>query len=283
MGIKKFLISRIFFKHLALSLIGGVLLFWLSLQLLALYTSHGEAIEVPGLIGIQVNDLDQFDPEGHFRFLIIDSIFDDNLQKGAIVLQDPPPGSKVKSGRKIYLTVVTSQPETVRMPDLVDLSLRQALAGLKAAGLKVAKLEYISNMAKNAVLAQNFEGKAISAGTDVLKGSAIELVLGKGLKEEKIPIPFLIGKTEAEAINILNQSSFNVGSLNYTDLRDPQHLRVYSQQPDGGADQMAEYGQYFDLWFKSDLTFNFDSLINSYTADSTRISDEFFDSQTETE
>lgn len=283
MGIKKFLISRIFFKHLALSLIGGVLLFWLSLQLLALYTSHGEAIEVPGLIGIQVNDLDQFDPEGHFRFLIIDSIFDDNLQKGAIVLQDPPPGSKVKSGRKIYLTVVTSQPETVRMPDLVDLSLRQALAGLKAAGLKVAKLEYISNMAKNAVLAQNFEGKAISAGTDVLKGSAIELVLGKGLKEEKIPIPFLIGKTEAEAINILNQSSFNVGSLNYTDLRDPQHSRVYSQQPDGGADQIAEYGQYFDLWFKSDLTFNFDSLINSYTADSTRISDEFFDSQTETE
>lgn len=277
MGIKNFLISRTFFKHLALSVAGGILLFWLSLQMLALYTRHGEAIEVPGLIGVQVNDLDQYDPKGRFDFQIIDSIFDDNLPKGAIVLQEPPPGSRVKSGRKIYLTVVTSQPETVRMPDLVDLSLRQALAGLKAAGLKVEKLDYISNMAKNAVLGQYFEGMPVTPGTEILKGSAIKLVLGKGLKSETIPIPFLIGLTEAEAISLLNHSFLNVGLLNYSDMRDIQHSRVFRQQPMGRSNQRAVFGDYVDLWFKSDLIINFDSLQKAVLTDTTTMSEEVID------
>lgn len=279
MGIKKFLISKTFFMHLALSVAGGLLLLWFSTKMLGFYTKHGQAIEVPGLIGIKVNDLNQFDPDGNFIFMVIDSIFDDNLPKGAIVMQDPLPGSKVKSGRKIYLTVVTSQPETVITPDLVDLSLRQALAGLKAAGLKVEKLEYISNMAKNAVLAQYFEEAPITPGTEILKGSAIKLVLGKGLRDETIAIPFLIGKTEAEAINILNHSSFNIGYLTYSDARDPAHSRVYMQQPPGSSDQRAEFGAYVDLWFKSDLNLDFDSLIEVVPADTVHVTEEVIDDQ----
>ncbi len=279
MGIKKFLISRTFFKHLAISIIGGLFLLWISLKVLGFYTNHGESIAVPSLIGMNLNELDEYVFDGDFEFLVIDSIYDDHFGKGSIVQQDPPPASSVKSGRKIYLTVVASQPETVLMPDLVDLSLRQAMGSLKAARLRLEKLEYVSNMAKNAVLDQRFEGAAIAPGTEILKGSPIVLILGKGLRNETVAVPFLIGKTETEAIAILNLSSLNVGFLNYSDARDKLHSRVYMQQPAKRDGQGVEFGSYVDLWFKSELIFNFDSLLQSIAADTVAIQEEVIESQ----
>lgn len=274
MRVLNFLISKTFLKHLGIALTGLLVLLVLVLTGLGIYTNHGEAITVPGLTGVQQKDLQQFDPNGDFRFVVIDSIFDDQFVKGAIVLQDPLPGSKVKRGRKIYLTVVATQPETVLMPDLVDLTLRQALSGLKASGLKLDRLEYVSNLARNAVLAQKHQGDTIAPGTEILKGSDIELILGQGPRNEKVNIPLVIGKTEAEAIATLNQASFNLGYLNYTDQRDRQHSRVYMQQPMGGEGQLAELGSYVDLWFRSDLYFDFDSLVRSLETDSLGIQEQ---------
>jgi eukaryotic-like serine/threonine-protein kinase len=274
MGFRKFIVSRSFFKHLAIAIAGILLLIWLVVKGLGIYTNHGEAIEVPGFAGVQLSDLHKADPHGYFRFVVIDSIFDDQFSKGAIVLQDPPPGSKVKRGRKVYLTVVAIQPETVLMPDLVDLTLRQALAGLKANGLRLERLSYVPNMARNAVLAQKFENDTIVPGAEILKGSEIELILGAGLRNEKVEIPFVIGKTEAEAINMLNQASFNLGYLTYADQRDRQHSRVYMQQPMGIVGNRADPGAYIDLWFQSDLYFDFDSLVRSFQADTLEIQEQ---------
>jgi beta-lactam-binding protein with PASTA domain len=271
MGLFKFLGSKTFFKHLAIATVVVVAFFWLTLKLLGSYTNHGEALKIPNLTGINYIEVYQVEGTDQFEFLVIDSVFDDHFQKGDIVLQDPPPGSLVKTGRKVYVTVVATQPEMVYIPNFVDLSLRQALNELKASGLKLEKLEYVDNFAKNAVLAQRYEGDTARPGMEVQKGSAIELVLGKGLKGEQIKVPFLIGKTEAEAIKILNNSSFNVGFLKYFDERDKAHSRVYIQQPIARDNYGADYGSFVDLWFRSDIDFNFDSLINVYQTDTLSI------------
>ncbi|OYT12970.1 MAG: hypothetical protein B6I19_07555 [Bacteroidetes bacterium 4572_114] len=271
MGFFNFLMSKVFFKHLAIAVVIAVALLWLTLKALDVYTHHGEALTVPDFTGVKYYDLEKNDVTDKYGFLVIDSVYDDHLQKGTIVLQDPPAGSKVKQGRKIYVTVVATQPEMIPMPNLIDLSLRQALNELKANGLKLEKMEYVENFAKNAVLAQRFEGDTIIPGMEIQKGSAIELVLGKGLDGEKIEVPFLIGKTEAEVIDILNSSSFNVGFLKYFDERDKLHSRVFNQQPAGSTNYRVDYGSYVDLWFRSDLDFNFDSLIIAYGSDTLRI------------
>ena len=271
MGFFNFLMSKVFFKHFAIAVVIAAVLFWLILKTLDFYTHNGEALTVPDLTGVKYDNLEKIEGTGEFEFLIIDSVYDDHFQKGAIVLQDPPSGSKVKQGRKIYVTVVATQPEMIPMPNLIDLSLRQALNELKANGFKLEKMEYVENFAKNAVLAQRFDGDTIIPGMEIQKGSAIELVLGKGLDGEKIEVPFLIGKTEAEVINILNNSSFNVGFLKYFDERDKLHSRVFNQQPAGATNYRVDYGSYVDLWFRSDLEFNFDSLIRVYESDTLSI------------
>ncbi len=264
MGVVDFLKSKLFYKHLAIAIVAGVLLIWLTTKAIDLYTHHGEAYEVPDLTGVKIDEARKLDLPGEYHYVVIDSVYDDHFSKGAIVLQDPPPGAKVKSGRKIYVTTVAMQPEMVEMPDLVDLSLRQAILELKSNGLKLDKLTYVRNFARNAVLQQLYEGDTIMPQTEILKGSDIELVLGKGLNDEKVSVPFLIGKTESEAIELINNSSLNVGYLKYLDGRDKQHSRVYQQQPPALSDEKVDYGAYVDLWLRSDEYFDFDSLLNTF-------------------
>lgn len=267
MGFLKFLTSGTFFKHLGIAIVFVALLIWLTLKVLNLYTQHGNEIEVPGFTGINIDKVGDMDIGEDFEFVVIDSVYDDHFSKGEIVLQDPIPGSSVKSGRKIYVTIVANQPEMVTMPDLVDLSLRQALSELKANSLKLDKLDYVPNFAKNAVLAQRLEGDTIDVGVEILKGTPIELVMGAGLNNDKVEIPFLIGKTENESIKILNNLGLNVGYLKYLDGRDKIHSRVYEQQPQPIENAKIEYGAYVDLWFRHDGLFDFDSLVANYITD----------------
>lgn len=271
MGFIKFLRSKAFLKHFGIAILVAVLILWLAIQSVDFYTNHGDEIEVPGLTGIKFDDLAAMKLDGDFEYVVIDSVYDEHFNKGEIVQQDPLSGSKVRRGRKIYVTTVATQPETVIMPDLVDLSLRQALNELKANSLKLDRLVYVPNFAKNAVLAQKFEGDTIFAGTEILKGTPIELVMGKGLNSERVTVPFLIGMTENDALNTLTHSSFNAGYLQYFDGRDKLHSRVYQQQPMGTDGRKADYGTHLDLWFRSDIYFNFDSLLQTFVADTIQL------------
>ena len=118
----------------------------------------------------------------NYQFSVIDSIFDADKPKGSIISQDPFPGAKVKRNRMIYITVTSQIPEKTTMPDLHDLTLRQAQSLLESAGLKLGKLLYIRSFDEDAVQNQLFNGKPIPAGSIIDKGSIITLTVGMGAK-----------------------------------------------------------------------------------------------------
>ena len=68
------------------------------------------------------------------------------------------------------------------MPDLRDLTLRQAQSMLESAGLRLGKLRYIRSFDEDAVQNQLFEGRSIKTGTLIDKGSVIDLTVGMGAK-----------------------------------------------------------------------------------------------------
>ena len=97
-----------------------------------------------------------------------------------ILRQDPYPNSKVKTNRKIYLTIVSTNPEKTIMPDLKYLTLRQAVSILESTGLKTGRISYIPTFDQDAVQQQSFEGRVIDPGTKLDKGSVIDLTVGMG-------------------------------------------------------------------------------------------------------
>jgi eukaryotic-like serine/threonine-protein kinase len=140
MSLFKFIKSRYFWIHLGLMFGVGIILLWLSLKFLDLYTSHGQQIKVPDFKGLSIGDLEKFADDHDLRCIIIDSVFDLSLKKGIVVMQDPAAGTKVKDNRMVYLTVVAQKPERTSMPELLDLTLRQATAMLESYGLKIGNL-----------------------------------------------------------------------------------------------------------------------------------------------
>ncbi len=268
MDFLRFLTKYIFYKHLGIIIIIALIIVIVVLKSLDFYTHHGQYISVPDFTGLSMDELEKYTKDRNFRFEVIDSVFDDTHEKGTVIAQDPLPGSKVKPNRKIYFTLVATMPEQVAMPNLKDLTLRQARAVLETYGLKIDSLEYRPDIARNAVLEQKYEGEIIEEGRLIKKGEKINLVLGQGIGFEKIHVPYLLGKKQEEVKRTLHAASLNIGTEFFLDGDDTAHARVYQQKPVHAQNSYLNLGQAVDVWYRSDEKFNFEELINNTPIDS---------------
>jgi len=255
-------------KQLALALSIFAVLTWLIFQWLSIYTHHGESIEVPDFKGLKIVDLKSFLQDKKLKYTIIDSIYDPKGPKGIVIRQDPEKKSLVKENRTIYLYVTTLLPPQVTMPKLKDKSLRQAISVLETYGLKFGRLTSRPDQCANCVLEQMVKGKKIEPGTQVPKGTAVDLLIGKGLSDEKVVVPNLRGLTYSQAIQKLALSSLSEGKAIFDSPVDSAHEKVYRQIPAGSGEKVKiRMGSSIDLFLtsKEELVDNADS--SSVTTD----------------
>ncbi len=245
----------------------AIILLIVAIYSLRSFTRHGEEITVPDFSGYYYNELKDQAEFSKFKFTIIDSVFDAGKEKGSIVSQDPKAESMVKEGRHIYLTVVAMKPETIEMPNLVDLSLRNASSVLETYGLKITKLSYVPDIAKNAVVEQHYKGEIIEEGTPIVKGSGIELVLGLGTDKNYIQVPLLVGMTRKQALEELHLASLNMGMEHFEEGDDTTTVRIYRQEPRYSQKKTVKMGANIDVWYKSDKNFDFDQYLKTLKAE----------------
>lgn len=261
MTIWQYLFSRHFLRQLVIAAALGVAIIWGSLKLLDLYTLHGRMISVPDLEGRPLAEARELLESHHLRHVVNDSIYDQESEPGTVAWHNPAPGTEVKRNRTIYLTKIAVLPEMVEMPDLTDLSRRQAITILETHGLEVGQLSYQPDIARDAVLKQLFEDGQIEAGTPVEKGTAIDLVLGEGLGENITMVPLVIGMHRDEAVRTLNRSGLNLGEAVNLDETE-ENLKVYLQEPDPLEEtQYLEAGSHVDLFFRSTDEFDFEEYL----------------------
>lgn len=262
MSVWRFILSKHFGRQLVFAAAIGVAVIWGSLKLLDLYTLHGRSITVPVLAELSAEEASEILSSMHLRYVINDSIFDNDLEPGSVASQDPSPGTEVKRNRTIYLTTVAVLPEMVPMPDLTDISLRHAISMLETHGLTIGQIEYQPDIARDVVLKQKFNEGLIEPGTPVEKGTAIDLVLGEGLGENITIVPLVIGMARDDAIRALNRAGLNVGEIILMDDSDEQ-IKVYLQDPDPLDEaQYLQAGSTVDLYFRSAEIFDFDKYLD---------------------
>ena len=153
------------------------------------------------------------------------------------------------------------------MPNLKNLSLRQALVTLESSELLVGELEYIQYFARNAVVDQLIDDEPVEAGTELRKGATIDLVLGKGDFTVMIPMPFLIAMKQKEVRNKLHHYSLNVGRQYFLDGDDTAHARVYKTDPETLTEEMLNLGQPVNIWYRSDELINFQEYLLEFEPD----------------
>ena len=169
--------------HLVLAIIITIVLAVVCLIILKSYTRHGREVDMPNFVGQNsVALVDTLLPSDYI-IVITDEVYDKSMEPGTIIKQNPEAGEKVKKGRKVYLTVATSEPPTVIMPELRDVSQRQAEIMLNALGLELEGVILKPSPYENAVLEQLHNGRVIAAGTKIKMGDKITLVVGRDISE----------------------------------------------------------------------------------------------------
>jgi len=262
-----FLGQKRFYLHFLIAVGLSIFLLWVVLKSMDVFTKHGDVYLVPDFDGQTLPQMAEKGYDDFFIFEVIDSVYFKSRGKGTVVMQNPLPGAKVKQGRRVYLTIVAESPEKVEMPNLKNLSLRQALVTLERSELLVGELEYVEYFARNAVIDQNIDDEPVEAGTELRKGTAINLVLGKGDFTVMIPMPFLIGMKQLEVIGKLHNYSLNIGKQYFLDGGDTAHARVYKTEPETLTDDMLTLGQPVDIWYRSDELIDFKEYLLEFEPD----------------
>lgn len=177
----RFLTSRQFLIQLGLAALATLGLVFLAMQWLKSSTNHGEFVEVPDLSRMSVTEMRTALDASDLRFEIVDSAnYNPDYPRFSIIEQNPPAGNMVKQNRKIYVTVNPSGYKKVTVPDIIQLTRRNATSMLRAVGLEVGEVTYVDELGKDMVYRIRFQGKYISPGDKVPKTSRIELVCGNG-------------------------------------------------------------------------------------------------------
>lgn len=244
----------------------GILMVFATIKALDIYTDNGDFIIIPNLESCDADSLIFLSSQDYLQYAIIDSMYADERMPGTVVMQNPKPGAKVKSGRKVYLSIVARTPELVKMPNLVDLSIRRAIDVLAYAHLKVERIEFADDIALNAVLTQMYQGDTIVPDTLIPSGSSIKLIAGNGFRSNGFAVPFLIGKSPEKARELILKSSFNLGKIDTLYENFETGWRVYEQTPhvDPQDPTTAFIGEKIDIKLRSAMGYDFDSVLNYY-------------------
>jgi beta-lactam-binding protein with PASTA domain len=256
MSLKEFIFSRVFLKHLGLAILIAIGVILILLLWLNIYTRHGQARPVPDFFGLTMNETAALAKKKKVKYQIIDSVYTSLVPKGCIAEQNPKPGFKVKKWRNIALTINAFRPEMVVVPDLINLPLRQANSLIEGSGLIIGKKTYKPDLSIDVVLSQLHNGKDIAPNDSLQKGSIIDLVLGKGLSNQRTSVPNLVGMKLDPATDRINGTSLNLGAYIFDNTiingDDSLNAFVFKQNPEFKDDATIQYGSSMYLWLTVD-------------------------------
>tara|TARA_B100000427_G_scaffold85659_1_gene70251 strand:+ start:7068 stop:7658 length:591 start_codon:yes stop_codon:yes gene_type:complete len=179
----KLLKSDSIIKHLFASAIMVFIIFYLVFISVKFYTKHNRYIEVPSLSGLSIDDANKILKKKKLKSEVLDSskYFSDK-PVNSILSQIPDGGESVKKNRKIYLNVNPSDYQKVSIPDIIQITKRNAESILNALGFTVSSFEYVDNIGKDMVLEVLYNGEKMNVGDAVSRGAKLELILGNGKK-----------------------------------------------------------------------------------------------------
>lgn len=147
------------------------------------YTYHGMGIVVPDLTKMNISRAKQLLEEQGLQIIVNDSGYNRQLPGDCILAQSPVAGSKVKTGRAVYVTVNSFSSPTISLPDVIDnCSEREAEARLSAMGFQLTEPQRIHGE-KGWVYGIVSRGRHLATGDRVSIETPITLVVGDGMYE----------------------------------------------------------------------------------------------------
>ena len=147
--------------------------------------------------------------------------------KGAVIWQDPAPGTSLAAGTAVHMTV-SSGPGVVTVPDLIGFDAGLAAKVIEATALKVGGVDSIPAGSETGTVVATRPG----AGSSRDPGTEVQLVVSSG--PAQISVPDLFGMTVEEAKERLLQVGLPLGETLTRATNGPAGV-VIEQRPLSGT------------------------------------------------
>lgn len=129
--------------------------------------------------------------------------YNPNVDQDIVVDQMPLATATVKPGRRVYLTVNTGEVPMVKIPDLNGVSVREAKNRISSADLEIGTVQPDSIPSP---YANTITRQSPAPGDSLQQGATVDLWYSTGLGERSVEIPNVVGRTVADAQQLLLQN-----------------------------------------------------------------------------
>ena len=182
--------NKYFWVNILVMIVAVVLIVFGVMKWLDVYTRHGEAVVVPDVKGMTVDEASKMFRNHGLVCVVSDSNYVKNMAAGIVLDVNPGIGQKVKEGRTIYLTINTLSIPLRAVPDVADNEAvhlnssrsEKPFVKVLAAGFKLTEIQ-LMNGEKDWVYGIKYQGRSLNAGDKVPLGAALTLMVGNGENE----------------------------------------------------------------------------------------------------
>jgi serine/threonine-protein kinase len=147
---------------------------------------------------------------------------------GIVVWQDPPPETRLPPSAVVHLSVSTG-PDAVAVPDVVNLQVELAKSVMLEAGFTIQGIDSIAALSPPGTVLTSRPG----FGVVRKPGDSVTLVVSRGPAD--IPVPALKGLSRDQAADRLTAAGLRVGYVRYAERPGVRDGTVLDQRPGSGV------------------------------------------------
>ena len=162
-------------------------------------------VQIPNLVGKTEEEAKEELAKINVKYNKINEKYSSEVEAGKIISQEPGYSINFKIKEKSTVNVIISKgTETTTVPKVIGMKYDDAVAALEAAKLTVEKVEEASKTVEAGIVIS----QEIAANTTANAGDVVKIHVSTGITQ--VEVPSVLGKTEAEAKQILTEKKFKV-------------------------------------------------------------------------
>jgi len=176
-----------------------------------IYVRYGQEIILPDTHGMEIGEATKLLENRGFRVIEKDPKITVSLEPGRVYEQMPAALSKVKRGRRVYLTPSLEE-LLLTVPNIIGLSQRNAYLKIERKGFKIDSVfyDFSNRILEGAVIAQS-----IPAKLEAKRGTPIWITVSLGPQPNIFSVPNLRNKSLVNAKDLIIKAGLKEGNISY--------------------------------------------------------------------
>ena len=197
---------------------------------LVLIIKSEDTVIVPSLEGKDVVYALELLTELELNTKVKGSEYTADIPKNYVVFQEPQAGAEIKKGRDVKI-ILSKGPQTVSMPNLLDLSVQQSSIILEEYGICQGEVSrtYHKKVDKDHIITQ-----VPSQGTMISRGGCVDLLISLGTQPEAFKMPDLIGLNIEDAVQSIESVKLVIGEIKSSHHKNKPRDIIVKQAPVSG-------------------------------------------------